>query len=457
MSGMDLDAVRGSGEAEVMLPDDAAYAAATRAWNARFGARPAAVIRCHGTAAVRDAVRFAVRSRLPVSVRGGGHSYPGHTFGDDAVALDLSLLNEVRVDPAARRVRVQAGARWGAVDAATQRSSLATTGATVSTVGVGGHALGGGTGYLARYVGLAVDNLVAADVVTADGNIVRASESENEDLFWALRGGGGNFGVVTSFDFRLHEIGPTVTTAQAFYGIDAASDVMRAYRAFMDAAPDDVTAYLIALRVPPVDPFPREAHGAVALAIVACHCGDPELGAAALAPLVTFARPLLSGIQAVDYVAAQQAFDAGMPAGLRWATEAHALSGLDDAALDTFLAFARSLPGSHSMAYLEPLGGAIARVPPSATAFPHRDAPCSLHILPGWTDAADDDTCIAWAREFHAAMAPFSTGGVYVNLMNERPELGAASAYGGNLTRLREIKRTYDPLNTFRFNHNIVP
>lgn len=457
MSGMDLDAVRATGAAEVVLPDDEAYADATRAWNARFTAQPAAVVRCGSTAAVQDAVRFAARSHLPVSVRGGGHSYPGHTFGDGAVALDLSPLHEVLVDPAARRVHVQAGARWGAVDAATQRSFLATTGATVSTVGVGGYTLGGGTGYLARRIGMAVDNLVSAEVVTADGDIVRASESENEDLFWALRGGGGNFGVVTSFDFRLHEIGPTVTTAQAFYPVDAASDVMRAYRAFMDAAPDEVTAYLFALRVPPVEPFPLAAHGAVALAVVACHCGDPELGTAALAPLVTFARPLLSGIQAVDYVAAQQAFDAGMPAGLRWATEAHALARLDDAALDTFLAFAQALPGVHSIAYLEPLGGAIATVAPDATAYPHRTAPCSLHILPGWSDPADDAACIAWAREFHAAMAPFSTGGVYVNLMNERPDLGAGSAYGGNLTRLREIKRAYDPLNMFRFNHNIAP
>jgi FAD/FMN-containing dehydrogenase len=442
---------------DLLLPNDPGYDAARTTWNARFDPRPAAVARCRAAPDVAAAVGFALEHGLPVSVRGGGHSYAGLAVGDGALALDLSLMNAVTVDAERRIATVGPGARWGDVDRATQSHGLATTGATVSTVGVAGYALGGGTGYLARRHGLGLDNILAVEVVTADGRVLRASEGENRDLFWALRGGSGNFGVVTSLEFRLHPVGPDVVTAQTFHPIEDARHVLRFYREYTATAHEEVTVYAFALRVPPVEPFPAEQHGRPTLALVACHIGDIGEGTRALESLVSFGSPFVAAVQTVPYAAAQQAFDAGMPAGLRWYSRAHYLDALTDGAIETFAEHAEGLEGPFTMAYFEPLGGAIGRVAPDATAFPHREANYGLHILSGWSEAANDDALMGWTRAFHDSMAPHANGGVYVNLLGRDEPERVQAAYGANHERLVRLKEQYDPKNVFRVNHNIAP
>jgi len=343
------------------------------------------------------------------------------------------------------------------VDRETQAFGLATTGCTVSTVGVAGYALGGGTGWLARRHGLALDNLIGAEVVTANGEAVRADEEENPDLFWALRGAGANFGVVTSLEFRLHEVGPEVLSAQAFHPFEDAGEVLRFYRTFMERAPDELTSYAFVLRVPPVEPFPDAFHGKLAVALMSCHASATAEGEAALQPLQGFGDPFLAAVQPMPYPALQQSFDAGMAEGNRWYTKAHFLRALTDEAIDTFVDHASRLPGPFTMTYFEPLGGAIGRADQAATAFPHRRAAYDLHIFPGWTDPAEDDEMMRWAREFHTAMKPYATGGTYVNLLDGDEEDPAAAAYRENQDRLRELKRTWDPDNLFHMNHNIRP
>jgi FAD/FMN-containing dehydrogenase len=444
-------------DGELLLPGADGYDQGRAAWNGRFDQRPAAIVRCHNASDVAAAIGVAREEDLPLSVRSGGHSYAGHAVAEGGLAIDLSAMNGVRIDPERKLAVVGPGATWGDLDRQAQVHGLATTGPTVSTVGVAGVALGGGTGYLARKYGLVIDNLLAVDVVSADGRVVRASEAENPDLFWALRGGGGNFGVATSFDFRLHAVGPEVVTAQAFHAFSDARDVLHFYREFTAAAPDEVTVYAFVLRVPPVDPFPDEHQGRPAIALVACHCGAVPEGQEQLRPLRDFGSPFLAVLQAQPYTAAQQAFDAGMPKGLRWFSRAHYLSGLSDGAIDTMLDHTAALPGPFTMAYIEPLGGAIGRVEPTATAFPHRHAPYGLHIFPGWTDPADDSTLMEWARGFHRDMAPFATGGVYLNLLGGDEAARVPNAYGQNYERLRELKARWDPGNLFRVNHNIPP
>lgn len=442
---------------EPVFPDDPEYDAARAAWNGRFDPRPAAVVPCRDVSDVAAAVSFARNHGVPLSVRSGGHSYAGFAVGDGALALDLAPMNAVMVDPAARAAAVGPGATWADVDRETQLHGLATTGATVSSVGVAGYILGGGSGYLARKHGLGLDNLLEAEIVTADGRVRRASPAEHPDLYWGIRGGGGNFGVVTSFRLRLHPLEREVVTAQAFHPIGDARDLLRRYRAFMETASDSVTAYAFALRVPPVDPFPEASQGQPALALVACHCGGGGAGGAALEPLVEFGDPFFTAVQSIPYAVAQQAFDAGTPEGLRWYSRAHYLEALGDRAIDTFARHVQELPGPHTMVYFEPLGGAIARVEPSATAFPHRDAAYGLHILPGWSDPSEDEELMRWAREFHEAMAPHATGGVYVNLLARDEQERVPAAYGGNYQRLARLKARYDPENLFQVNHNIPP
>lgn len=453
-----LQSLRDRIAGEVIVPGDARYDEARTSWNGRFDPRPAVVVRCHDARDVVASVAVARERGLPLSVRGGGHSYAGKAIGDGAVAVDLSAMNDVVVDAERRTATVGPGATWADVDREAQAHGLATTGATVSSVGVAGFTLGGGSGYLARRHGLGLDNLLSVEVVIADGRVLAASEAENADLFWALRGGSGNFGVVTSLELRLHPVGPEVVTAQAFHPIEHARDVLRFYREFMDTASDDVTAYAFGLRVPPVDPFPAQHRGDPALALVACHCGDDvEEGRTSLQPLAGFGDPFLSAVQTVPYTAAQQAFDAGTPAGLRWYTRAHYLDALTDDAIDTFARHVESLAGPYTMAYFEPCGGAVGRVAPDATAFPHRHAAYGLHILPGWTEPADDEELTRWARDFHHAMAPHATGGVYVNLLGGDEADRVQAAYGTNYERLAGLKAQYDPENLFRVNHNIPP
>ena len=450
----DLEAqVQGS----VLGPGDPGYDEARRVFNARFESRPDLVVRCASPADVAAAVDVAREEGLSLCVKGGGHDYAGNSACSGGLLVDLSGMDEVRVDPERGVVVAGPGATWAGIDAATQALGLATTGCTVSTVGVSGYTLGGGTGYLSRKHGIAADNLVGAEVITAAGELVRASEEENPGLFWALRGGSGNFGVVTSFELRLHEVGPEVLAGQIAYAVDDAADVLRAYRDFMDGAPDELVCYPFFLRVPPIEAFPEEYHGEVAVDLVLSWAGETARGEEVIRPLREIAEPILDWVEPQPYTVVQQAFDEGLSEGSRWYTRAHYLSGLPDEAIETLVRFGGDLRGPHTMAYLEPLGGAIGRVDPTATAFPHRDAPLGFHVLAGWDDPAQDDGIMEWVREFYGAMEPWATGGVYVNLLGEDEDDRVPAAFRSNYERLQAVKRAWDPKNLFRNNHNIPP
>lgn len=442
---------------QVIVPGHQSYDRARAVWNARFDRHPAAVVRCAGPGDVVAALAVARECGLPVAVRGGGHDYAGNSVCDDGIVIDLSLLDEVRVDAAARIVRVGAGARWQAVDRAAQEHGLATVGGTVSTVGVAGFILGGGMGHLTRRFGLAVDNLVAAEVVTTGGEVVRADAATNPDLFWALRGGGGNFGVVTSFDLRLHEVGPEVLAGQIVYPVDDAETVLRAYRELTVRTPDELACYAFFIRVPPLDVFPAEHHGTVVIDLVVVHSGDLDEGRRLVQPLRDVATPILDAVGPQPFVETQQTFDAGVPAGLRWYSRAHELDALSDDAVAIMVRHARQLAGPFTMAYLCPMGGAAGRVEPTATAYPHRSSAYSFHALAGWQDPAEDEATIGWARRFHEELASEASGGVYVNLLAEDEAGRVRAAYGPNYDRLAAIKRRWDPDNLLCRNHNIPP
>jgi FAD/FMN-containing dehydrogenase len=452
-----LRSLRGRMRGPVLTAEDAEYDDARRIWNGRFDRRPAAIARCTAVADVRAAVDFARRNPILVSVRSGGHDYSGMSVCDGGLMIDLSQMSAVEVDGASKTLRVQPGARWGAVDRETQALGLATTGGVVSTVGVAGYTLGGGTGHLARKYGLAIDNLLSADVLTAAGDMVRASETENADLFWGLRGGSGNFGIVTALEFGLHELGTHVLAGQLIHPLEQAHDVLRFYRGFMADAPDEVQCYAFFIRVPPLPVFPEQYHGKVAIDLVVTHAGPLEDGEKRLGPLRSFGRPLLDTVAPLPYVTLQQAFDAGMMGLNRWYSRAHYLHELTDGAIDAIVARVQDLPGEFTLVYLEAEGGAIARVDRAATAFAHRDARFALHIFPGWAKAADDAAMMEWAREFHSEMSPYATGGAHANLLGGDEQNGARSAYGTNYARLLDLKRKYDPENFFLMNNNVDP
>jgi FAD/FMN-containing dehydrogenase len=333
----------------VLTAEEAGYDEARKVWNGRFDRRPGAIARCTGADDVAAALAAGVRGQVAVAVRSGGHDYAGNSSCDGGLVIDLSQMNGVRVDRAAKTVRVGPGARWAAVDRETQALGLATTGGTVSTVGVAGFILGGGSGHLARKYGLGLDNLISAEVVTVAGDILHASADEHPDLFWGLRGGSGNLGIVTALELRLHELGTEVLAGQVIYPFDQARDALRKYRAFMQDAPDAVQCYAFFLRLPPLPVFPEEAHGKVVLDLLVTYAGDATDGQRHLAPLREFGRPLMDTVAPTPYVALQQAFDAGMPPGNRWYSRAHYLRHLDDAAIDTIVAGSASLPGDFTM------------------------------------------------------------------------------------------------------------
>ncbi len=363
--------------------------------------------------------------------------------------LDLGPMADVRVDADAQLAHVQPGARWADVDSATQAHGLATTGGLDSRTGVAGLTLGGGLGYLARPYGLSADNLVAAEVVTASGDVVRATDDDHPDLLWALRGGGGGLGVVTEFTFRLHPVGPEVAVGQAFVLREHAKSALRFYRDFVAAAPDEVACYALALRIPPIDAFPEEHHGEVAIGIVAMHSGDVAAGEQALAPIAEVDHAVVAFVAPMDYAVLQSSFDAGAPDGGRYYYKSDYFGAFEDGLVDAIDAQLDLFPGEFTMLGFEPLGGAIARVAPDATAFPHRSSAFVASVWAGWADPADDETMIAWARDVHAAMAPYSDGGVYANYLDHDDADRVTEAFRGNWDRLLEVRGQWDPDGRF--------
>lgn len=455
MAELDIRGLSAAMAGTVLLPSDDGYDDARALWNRRFDRRPAVIARCRTAEDVRQAVTFARAHGLELSVKGGGHAFAANTVGEGGLLVDLSLMKGISVDADSRMVRVEPGVKWGELDSVTQKHGLATVGGTVSSVGVAGFVLGGGSGNLTRKHGMAVDNLLAAEVVTADGRIVRTSATEHPDLFWALRGGGGNFGVVTAFDLRLHPVGPEVLAGQVIHPLSEAAGLLRLYREFMRTAADDVQCFAFFFRVPPIPVFPEAFHGQVVIDLILFHA---DAGAeAAFGPLLGVGNPIVSYVSRQPYVEAQKAFDAGIPDGQRWDSRAQDLTDLSDEVIDIVLSRMADLPGEFTSAYFAAGGGAMARVDGSATAFPHRHAPFGFHIMAGWSSPEQDERVTAWAQQLCDALGPHSTGGVYVNILGAGEQHRIRAAYGDNFDRLVELKQKWDPENVFRMNHNIRP
>ncbi|MDX1393233.1 MAG: FAD-binding oxidoreductase [Gemmatimonadota bacterium] len=435
----------------------AGYDATREVWNARFDRRPAEIVRVEEPADVAFALRRASERGLDVCVKSGGHDYAGNSSTDGGLLIDLGQLRSIVVDPERRRAVVGPGATWAEVDAVTQEHGLATPGGTVSSVGVAGFTLGGGEGWLSRKHGCACDNLMAVEVVTASGDTVRVSEEENPDLLWGLRGGGGNFGVVTSLELALHPLDHDILSGQIIYPFDRAADLLVAYRDYFAGAPDEASCYPFVYRVPPLDVFPEEWHGDLVLAFVFAYMGPPADAEREADAFRGHDGMLLDGLERQSYVSLQTAFDAAMGKGSRWYTRAHYFDALTDGAIDALVANIEPLPGELTTVYFGPAGGAMGRRPVDATAYPHRTATHALHVFPGWTDASDDAEVMAWTRQVSDAVAPHANGGVYVNLLADDEVDRVPAAYGANLDRLTRLKAKWDPDNVFRTNHNIPP
>jgi FAD/FMN-containing dehydrogenase len=424
-------------------------------WNGRFDRRPDLIALCTSTDDVKAAVDFARENGIRLSVKGGGHSYAGNSVADGGLLIDLSSMKSIIIDAEARTATVAAGVTCGGLDAVTQQRGLATPTPTVSSVGVIGAALGGGTGYLSRKYGLTLDNVAAADIVTADGKHLRVSTDDYPDLFWAIRGGGGNFGVVTTLDLGLHDVGPQVLSGQIIYPFDDAVEHLRFYRRFMEDAPEELQCYAFCFRAPSIDLFPAEVHGKPVLDFAVCH-QDPD-AIAVVQPLRELGTVVLDTVGPHPYVQTQTAFDANLPKGRRYLSRAHNLGAITDDAIDAMVEHVPRMAGALTAAYLDPLGGAISRVRTDATAYAGRSSRFGFHIIAGWLQPDEDESVIAWASEFAAAMAEEANGGVYVNLIADDEVDRVPAAYGPNLRRLQELKRKWDPENIFASNHNIAP
>jgi FAD/FMN-containing dehydrogenase len=443
--------------ADVVTPSHPGYDSARRLWNGLIDRRPALIARPADAAEVARAVVFAREHDLPIAVRCGGHSVPGHSSVDDGLVVDLSArLGSVTVDATARRVRAGGGALLGSLDRATQAHGLVVPSGHVSHTGVGGLTLGGGTGWLMRRHGLTIDSLRAVEVVTADGDIVRASDDDLPDLFWALRGGGGNFGVVTELEFEAHPLGTELVAGMLVYPLAQAREVLGFVREWMEAAPDDLTSFPVFVTAPPVGPFPPELQGKPVLAVGVAYAGPIADGLRSLEPLKRFAAPALDLAAPMPYLALQTMLDDAVPHGLHNYNRAEWLDELDDGVIATLVEHFGRVSSPLSQVILARMGGAVARVPPDATAFAHRQARNLLWIVSMWPPDESPEPHLRWGREIADALRPHAAGGVYVNALGDEPSRVRA-AYGGNWQRLREIKRRYDPDNVFRHNANIPP
>ena len=440
---------------DVIRPGDAAYDEARAVYNAMIDRRPGLIARCRTTADVQAAIEAGRGASVPIAVRGGGHSGPGFGTVDGGVVIDLSPMQSVDVDPDRRTARVQGGATWNVVDATTHEHGLATPAGIISSTGVGGLTLGGGTGYLSRKYGLTIDNLVEAEVVLADGRIVTASETENRDLFWALRGGGGNFGVVTSFTFQLHPVRDVICGPTA-WPVSATTDVLKWYRDALPAQDEDLYGFFAVMTVPPVDTFPEAFHMQKACAIMWCYLGDAPDAPEALSP-VRDLQPAFDGIGEAPYPALQSAFDGLFPTGLQWYWRGDFFDTVPDGAIDAHAHFAEELPTMQSTMHLYPIDGAVHRLGVDETAFAYRDSTFSQVIVGVDPDPAKAATLKQWTVDYWDATHPYSSGGSYVNFMMDEGEDRVRATYRGNYERLAEIKAEYDPGNLFRVNQNIHP
>lgn len=434
---------------QLLTPVDAGYDEARRVHNGLVDKRPALIARCHGTADIVDAIGLARRLELKIAVRGGGHNVAGRATIDDGLMIDLAPMKGILVDPKARTAKAQGGVLWRELNRETQLHGLATTGGVVSTTGIAGLTLGGGIGWLMCKHGLALDNLLSAEIVTAEGKVLRASAEENPDLFWGLRGGGGNFGVAASLEYRLHAVGPTIVGGLIAYPFAQAREVLQFFRETTQSLPDDMMAVAGLIHAP---------DGAKLAAMVVAHFGPYAAAEAAVKPIQQFGAPALSQIGPIPYCQLNSMLDAAYPRGALNYWKSSFLSELSDDAIERLVDCFDKCPTPMGQLLLEHFHGAVSRIPIEATAFPHRLEGCNLVILSEWMDPAVSGKCIEWARESYSTMGRFLGSGRYVNYLGEdEPGDPAAAAYGANYRRLQEIKRKYDPENLFQMNLNIRP
>ncbi len=441
----------------IVLPESPDYGKVCEIWNAMIDRRPAIIVQCAAADDVPQAIAFARESDLEISIRGAGHNIAGNAVCDDGLMIDLSTMRNVRVDPERRRAYVEPGATLGDIDKAIQVYGLAMPVGINSTTGIAGLTLGGGFGWLTRKYGMTIDNLVSAEVITAAGMKVRTSEDENAELFWAIRGGGGNFGVVTEFEFKLHPVGPEILAGLIVFPYDQAKQVLTRYREFVASAPEELNVWVVLRHAPPLPFLPEEVHGKEVVVLAVFYAGDIAEGEKLLEPLRGFGEMHGEHIGAQPYVEWQQAFDPLLTPGARNYWKSHNFTELRDGALDYMIQFAGQMPSPQCEIFVGLIAGAPNRVPADAMAYGSRDARFVLNVHSRWNEFAQDEECIAWARAFFTASAPYASAGAYVNFMTEEESDRVAAAYGSNYERLVHIKKRYDPENLFHFNQNIKP
>ena len=441
----------------VLVAEDSGYEEARQIWNAMIERRPAMIAQCVDADDVPTAIAFARRNKLEISIRGAGHNIAGNALCDNGLTIDFSNMKNVRVDAAKRRAYVEPGATLANLDEATQAHGLATPVGINSTTGIAGLTLGGGFGWLTRKYGMTIDNLLSVEMVTAEGKKIRASETENADLFWAIRGGGGNFGVVTQFEFQLFPVGPEIFAGLMVFPFNQAKQILHKYRQFVNSAPEELNVWVVLRKAPPLPFLPENVHGKEVVVLPIFYFGNVAEAEKLIAPLRAFGAAHGEHLGAQPYVAWQKAFDPLLTPGARNYWKSHNFTELADGALDSIIEFAGKLPSPQCEIFVGMIAGAPNRIAPNAMAYGHRDARFVLNVHGRWDEAKDDPKCIGWAREFFKASAPFASAGAYVNFMTGEEGDRVAAAYGANYDRLVQIKKRYDPDNIFHLNQNIKP
>ncbi|GAL59806.1 putative oxidoreductase [Pseudescherichia vulneris NBRC 102420] len=444
-------------QGKVILPDEEEYDEVRQIWNAMIDRRPALIARCTSAEDVVQAIEFGRKQNLLISIRGGGHNIAGNAVCDDGLMIDLALMKEVLIDLNTHRASVEPGCTLNDFDEAAQVHALATPLGINSTTGVAGLTLGGGFGWLSRKYGMTIDNLLSVEVVTADGRQLHASETENADLFWGLRGGGGNFGVVTRFEFQLHPVGPDVLSGLIVFPFAEAKQVITQFARFTETMPDELNVWLVTRKAPPLPFLPEDVHGKEMVALALCYAGDPHEGEKLIAPLRGFGTVLGEHIGVQPYVNWQQAFDPLLAKGARNYWKSHNFSQLSDGVIDAIIEFVAKLPSPQCEIFIGTIGGQAGSVAPEAMAYSNRDANYVMNVHGRWESATEDERCIAWAREFFVKSQPFASSGAYINFLTHDETDRIAFAYGATWDRLVELKNKYDPTNLFRMNQNIKP
>ncbi|PTN08317.1 FAD/FMN-containing dehydrogenase [Mangrovibacterium marinum] len=444
-------------QGRVVMPDDREYNEVRQIWNAMIDKKPAVIVQCANAKDAQMALRYAKENELDLSIRGAGHNIAGNSLCDGGLVVDFIRMNKVRVDAGKKKAYVEPGATLGDVDKACQASGLALPVGINSTTGIAGLTLGGGFGWLSRKYGMTIDSLTSVDMITAEGEAVHASSSENSDLFWAVRGGGGNFGIVTQFEFDLHNIGTEVFAGLLVFPYAQAKQVLAHYRDYILSTPVEFNAWVVMRKAPPLPFLAEDVHGQDVLVAAICYFGGAEEGEKLVAPMRTFGDPMGEHIGMAPYTAWQQAFDPLLTPGFRNYWKSHNFTELHDGLFSAMIDYAGKMPSPHCEIFIGVVAGKTNEVPADATAFSSRDMKFVMNVHGRWEAAADDDKCIGWSREFFKASAPYASGGAYVNFMTEEEASRVKAAYGVNYERLAQLKAKYDPLNTFRMNQNIKP